>query len=47
MVIRGPGNGSTGYCALASIAATAMSKQLTLRVSIWTGSVVLVEVVYN
>ena len=47
VVIRGPGNGSTGYCALASSAATATSKQLTLRASTRTGSVVPVEVVYN
>ena len=47
VVVRGPGNGSTGYCALASSAATATSKMLTLRASTRAASVVPVEVVYN
>ena len=47
VVIRGPGNGGTGYCALASSAATATSKMLTLRASTRAASVVPVEVVYN
>ena len=47
VVVRGPGNGGTGYCALASSAATATSKMLTLRASTRAASVVPVEVVYN
>ena len=47
VAIRGPGNGSTGYCPLASSAATATSQKLTLRASTRTASVVPVEVVYN
>src|SRR5580700_4927023 len=45
VAIRGPGNGSTGYCALASSAATATSQKLTLRASTRAASVVPVEVV--
>jgi hypothetical protein len=47
VAIRGPGNGSTGYCALASSAATATSQKLTLRALARAASVVPVEVVYN
>ena len=47
VVIRGPGNGNTGYCALASSAATATSPALTLRALTRAASVVPVEVVYN
>ena len=47
VVVRGPGNGNTGYCALASSAATATSPALTLRASTRAASVVPVEVVYN
>ncbi|MGD0608398.1 MAG: hypothetical protein ABSA53_33030 [Streptosporangiaceae bacterium] len=47
VVVRGPGNGGTGYCALASSAATATSKSLTLRAGARAASVVPVEVVYN
>ena len=47
VVVRGPGNGNTGYCALQSSAATATSPALTLRASTRGVSVVPVEVVYN
>ena len=47
VVVRGPGNGNTGYCALQSSAATATSPALTLRASTRAASVVPVEVVYN
>ena len=47
VVIRGPGNGGTGYCALKSSAATATSPALTLRALTRAASVVPVEVVYN
>ncbi|MCW2936855.1 MAG: hypothetical protein JWM19_7817, partial [Actinomycetia bacterium] len=47
VVVRGPGNGTVGYCALLSSAATATSPLLTLRAITRAGSVVPVEVVYN
>jgi uncharacterized repeat protein (TIGR01451 family) len=47
VVIRGPGNGTVGYCALQSSAATATSPSLTLRATTRAASVVPVEVVYN
>ena len=47
VVIRGPGNGGVGYCALQSSAATATSPALTLRATARAPSVVPVEVVYN
>lgn len=47
VVVRGPGNGTVGYCALASSAATATSPALTLRASTRSASMVPVEVVYN
>ncbi|MGA2831379.1 MAG: putative Ig domain-containing protein [Streptosporangiaceae bacterium] len=47
VVVRGPGNGGTGYCALQSSAATATSQKLTLRATTRAASVVPVEVVYN
>src|SRR3984957_2625964 len=47
VVVRGPGNGTVGYCALQSSAATATSPPLVLRNAARAGSVVPVEVVYN
>jgi uncharacterized repeat protein (TIGR01451 family) len=47
VVVRGPGNGGVGYCPLQSSAATATSKQLTLRATTRAASVVPVEVVFN
>ena len=47
VVVRGPGNGTVGYCALQSSAATATSSPLTLRASTRTASLVPVEVVFN
>jgi large repetitive protein len=47
VVVRGPGNGKVGYCALQSSAATATSAKLTLRASTRAASVVPVEVVFN
>ncbi len=47
VVVRGPGNGTVGYCALQSSAATATSGPLTLRAATRAASVVPVEVVFN
>ncbi|HLK77499.1 MAG TPA: putative Ig domain-containing protein [Streptosporangiaceae bacterium] len=47
VVVRGPGNGTVGYCAVQSSAATATSQKLTLRASTRAASVVPVEVVFN
>ena len=47
VVIRGPGNGTVGYCALQSSAATGTSQALTLRAATRAASVVPVEVVDN
>ena len=47
VVVRGPGNGTVGYCALQSSAATATSQKLTLRSTTRAGSLVPVEVVFN
>jgi uncharacterized repeat protein (TIGR01451 family) len=47
VVVRGPGNGLVGYCALQSSAATATSKSLALRASTRAASVVPVEIVFN
>ena len=47
VVVRGPGNGTVGYCALQSSAATATSQALTLRATTRAASVVPVEVVFN
>jgi large repetitive protein len=47
VVVRGPGNGTVGYCAVASSAATATSPPLTLRATTRAASVVPVEVVFN
>ena len=47
VVVRGPGNGTVGYCALQSSAATATSQKLTLRATTRAASVVQVEVVFN
>ncbi|HEY4991302.1 MAG TPA: putative Ig domain-containing protein [Nakamurella sp.] len=47
VVVRGPGNGTVGYCALQSSAATATSPALTLRAATRAVSLVPVEVVYN
>jgi uncharacterized repeat protein (TIGR01451 family) len=47
VVVRGPGNGTVGYCALQSSAATATSPALVLRAATRAASVVPVEVVYN
>jgi uncharacterized repeat protein (TIGR01451 family) len=47
VVVRGPGNGTVGYCALQSSAATASSSSLTLRATTRTASLIPVEVVFN
>src|SRR3984885_5466715 len=47
VVVRGPGDGTVGYCALASTAATATSPGLFLRATTRAASVVPVEVVFN
>lgn len=47
VVIRGPGDGTVGYCALNSSAATASSPSLTLAATSRAASVVPVEVVIN
>jgi Bacterial lectin len=47
VVVRGPGNGTVGYCPLQSSAATATSPPLVLRATTRAASVVPVEVVYN
>jgi large repetitive protein len=47
VVVRGPGNGTVGYCALQSSAATASSPSLALRASTSAASLVPVEVVFN
>jgi Putative Ig domain/IPT/TIG domain len=47
VVVRGPGNGTVGYCALKSSAATATSPSLTLRAATRAASKVPVEVVFN
>jgi large repetitive protein len=47
VVIRGPGNGTVGYCAVQSSAATATSPALALTGTTRAGSLVPVEVVIN
>ncbi len=47
VVVRGPGNGTVGYCALQSSAATATSQKLTIRATTRAASLVPVEVVFN
>ena len=47
VVVRGPGNGTVGYCALQSSAATATSPALILRATTRAASLVPVEVVFN
>jgi hypothetical protein len=47
VVVRGPGNGTVGYCALHSSAATATSPPLTLRAATRAASKIPVEVVFN
>ena len=47
VVVRGPGNGGVGYCALQSSAATATSAKLTLRATTRAVSLVPAEVVFN
>jgi large repetitive protein len=47
VVVRGPGNGTVGYCALQSNAVTATSPKLILRATTRSASVVPVEVVFN
>ena len=47
VVTRGPGNGTVGYCALQSSAATATAQKLTLRATTRAASLVPVEVVFN
>jgi uncharacterized repeat protein (TIGR01451 family)/fimbrial isopeptide formation D2 family protein len=47
VVIRGPGNGTVGYCAVQSSAATATSPALTLTATTRTASTIPVEVVIN
>jgi hypothetical protein len=47
VVVRGPGNGTVGYCALQSSAATATSQKLALHATTRAGSEIPVEVVIN
>ena len=47
VVVRGPGNGTVGYCPVQSSAATATSPALTLRATTRPASLVPVEVVFN
>ena len=47
VVVRGPGNGTVGYCPLLSSAPTATSPKLTVRATTRTASRVPVEVVFN
>jgi uncharacterized repeat protein (TIGR01451 family) len=47
VVIRGPGNGTVGYCAVNSSATTSTSQALTLTGSTRSGSLIPVEVVIN
>ena len=47
VVVRGPGNGTVGYCGLASTAATTSSPVIPLRAATRPASVVPVEVVFN
>src|SRR3984893_2422726 len=47
VVVRGPGNGTVGYCALQSSAATASSPSLALRASTSAASLVPVEAVFT
>ncbi len=47
VVVRGPGNGTVGYCALQSSAATANSASLTLTAPTRAASLIPVEVVIN
>jgi hypothetical protein len=47
VVVRGPGNGTVGYCPLQSSAATATSPALTLRATTRAASLVPAEVVFN
>jgi large repetitive protein len=47
VVVRGPGNGLVGYCAINSTATSTSSKALTLRASTRAASVVPVEVAIN
>jgi uncharacterized repeat protein (TIGR01451 family) len=47
VVIRGPGAGTVGYCAINSTATSTSSKALTLRASTRAASVVPVEVAIN
>src|SRR5579863_7346624 len=47
VVVRGPGNGTAGYCAINSTAKTVSSKALALRSTFRAGSVVPVEVAIN
>ena len=47
VVVRGPGNGTVGYCPVQSSAATATSPALTLRATARAASLVPMEVVFN
>ena len=47
VVVRGPGNGTVGYCALQSSAATATSQRLALRAPTRAARWCRVEVVFN
>jgi len=47
VVVRGPGNGTVGYCAINSTAKTTSSPALTLRAATRAASVVPVEVAIN
>ncbi|MBL7497382.1 DUF11 domain-containing protein [Frankia sp. CNm7] len=47
VVVRGPGNGTVGYCAINSTATSTSSSALALRASTRAASVVPVEVVIN
>ncbi len=46
-MVRGPGNGTVGYCAINSTATTTSSPALTLRATTRAASVVPVEVAIN
>ncbi len=47
VVVRGPGNGTVGYCAVQTSATTTTSQALVLRASTRAAAVVPVEVVFN
>ena len=47
MVVRGPGNGTTGYCGLTTSYAGTTASKVTLRATTRAASVVPVEVLVN